>query len=70
MKTILLKKRKRNCKSLPDLPLPISKLENKNNSTKISVISNHVKMPALLRVFRGRMPLRSALAKLLVTLKH
>jgi hypothetical protein len=42
MKTILLKKRKRNCKSLPDLPLPISKLENKNNSTKISVISNHI----------------------------
>jgi hypothetical protein len=44
MKTILLKKRKRNCKSLPDLPLPIGKHENKNNSTKISEISNHMKL--------------------------
>jgi hypothetical protein len=42
MKIIVLKKRKRNCKSLPDLPLPIGKLENKNNSAKISEISKHI----------------------------
>ena len=77
------KKRKRNCKSLPDLPLPIGKLENKNNSTKISEISNNIldfetifcglfskKCPPFCKFSGGWMPLLSALAKLLVTLKH
>ena len=36
------KKKKVKCKSLPILHLPISKLENKNNSTKISEISNNL----------------------------
>jgi hypothetical protein len=41
-KNVIKKKENENCKSLPDLPLPIGKLENKNNSTKISEISNHI----------------------------